>query len=127
MAFLLLTLLIAGIIVGVVVLKRRVEKEISSQGNMRHQHRKDDTAFSRATEGEKGAEVHTSDVDYDDICIDGRAVLYQGLDVGTQDYVSVYTQLRGGTYQELDSRGREEEHHYQRTNKREGHGRSDLL
>ena len=61
-----------------------------------------------------GAIVNTFDVVYDDICIDGRAVLYQGLDVGTQDYVSVYTQLRGGTYQELDPRRREEEHHYQK-------------
>ena len=61
-----------------------------------------------------GAIVNTFDIVYDDVCIDGRAVLYQGLDVGTQDYVSMYTQLRGGTYQELDPRGREEEHHYQK-------------
>ena len=42
-----------------------------------------------------------------------RAVLYQGLDVGTLNYVSEYTELKGGTYQELDLKGREEEHHYQ--------------
>ena len=47
-AFLLLTLLIAGIIVGAVVLRRRAEKkEISSQGDVRHQQKRGDTAFSR--------------------------------------------------------------------------------
>ena len=66
-----------------------------------------------AAEEEKGTEVHIYDVVDDDISIDGRAVLYQGLDVGTQDYASMYTQLRWGIYQELDFRGREKEHHYQ--------------
>ena len=50
--------------------------------------------------------------------------MYQGLDVGTLDYASVYTQLRGETYQELDPRGREEEHQYQRAKKRDGHYRN---
>ena len=66
----------------------------------------------------------------DDALIDGRAVLYQGLDVGTLDYVSEYTELRGGTYQELDLKSREEEHHYQMTyTNRESkeYERSDLL
>ena len=63
---------------------------------------------------EEGAEEHIYDV-VGDTTINGREVLYQGLDVGTQDYVSMYTQLRGGTYQELDTWGREEEHHYQQT------------
>ena len=59
-AFLLLTLLIAGIIVGMVMLRRRAYKRgMYSQRNMRHQQKRGDTAFSRATEGEKGAEVHT--------------------------------------------------------------------
>ena len=44
---------------------------------------------------------------------EGKETEYQELDVKTQDYVSVYTQLSGGTYQELDFHGREEEHHYQ--------------
>ena len=39
--------------------------------------------------------------------------MYQGLDVSTQDCDRVYTQLGGGTYQELDTQGKEEEHHYQ--------------
>ena len=56
----------------------------------------------------------------DDTFIDGRVVLYQGLDVGTLDYVSEYTELRGGTYQELDLKSREEEHHYQTTHREEG-------
>ena len=66
-----------------------------------------------ATE-EEGAKFHTYNVVGDDTSIDGRAGLYQGLDVGSQDYVSEYTQLKGGTYQELDLKGREEEHLYQR-------------
>ena len=128
MAFLLLTLLIAGSIAGVVLLGRRAYKKgIPPLRNVKHQQKSDNTKCGRATEGEKGAEVHIYDVDYDDTCIDGRAVLYQGLDVGTQDYASVYTQLRREIYQELDPRGREEEHHYQRVSKREGLGRSDLL
>ena len=67
-----------------------------------------------ATE-EEGAKFHTYDVVGDNTSIRGRAELYQGLDVKTQDYVGEYTQLRGGAYQELDLKGREEEHHYQRT------------
>ena len=114
-AFLLFTLLIAGIIVGVVMFRRRAYKRgMPSERNVRHQQKRGDTAFSRATEGQKRTEVHTYDDIYDDICIDRRAVLYQGVGVGTQDYVSVYTQLRGGTYQEWDPRGREEEHYYHR-------------
>ena len=70
------------------MLRRRAYKRgMSSQRDVRHQQKRGDTAFSRATEGEKGAEVHTYDVVNDDICIDGRVVLYQGLDVGTQDYM----------------------------------------
>ena len=60
------------------------------------------------------AEVHTYAVVGVDTSIDGRAVLYQGLDVGTPDHMNVYNELKGGTYQELDLKGREEEHHYQR-------------
>ena len=43
---------------------------------------------------------------------EGKETQYQELDVKAQDYVSVYTQLSGGTYQELDLHSREE-HHYQ--------------
>ena len=128
MAFLLLTLLIAGSIAGVVLLGRRAYKKgIPPLRNVKHQQKSGNTKYARATEGEKGAEVHIYNGDYDDICIEGRAVLYQELDVGTQDYASVYTQLRWETYQELDPRCRDEERHYQRVNKREGLGRSDLL
>ena len=51
----------------------------------------------------------------DDTSNDKGAVLYQGL-----GYVSMYTKLRGGTYQELDLKGREEEHHYQTTHREKG-------
>ena len=73
------------------------------------------TKSSKAAKEEESTEVHTSDVG-DDISIDGRVGLYQGLHKGNLDYVSENTKLRGRTYQELDLNGREEEHHYQRTN-----------
>ena len=130
-AFLLLTLLIAGIIVGAVLLGRKAhKKETSPQRRVQHQQNSSITKCGRATEEQKGKEVHIYNVVSDDVPIDGRAVLYQGLDVGTLDYGGEYTELRRGTYQELDRKGREEEHHYQRTytnREREGYGRSDLL
>ena len=132
-AFLLLTLLIAGIIVGVVLLGRKTHKkefEMPTQERVKHQQNSSITKFGRVTEEQKGKEVHIYDVVSDDAPTDGRAVLYQGLDVKTLNYASEYTELRGGTYQELDLKGREEEHHYQRTHtnrEREGCGRSDLL
>ena len=130
-AFLLLTLLIVGIIVGAVLLGRKAhKKETPPQRRVKHQQNSSITKFGRGTEEQKGKEVHIYDVVSDNAPTEGRAVLYQGLDVGTQDYVSDYTELRGGTYQELDLKGREEEHHYQRTHtnrEREECGRSDLL
>ncbi len=96
--FLLLTMLIAGIIVGVVLLGRKAhKKETPTQKRAKHQQNSSITKFGRVTEEQKGKEVHIYDVVRDDAPTDGRAVLYQGLDVGTQDYVSDYTELRGGT------------------------------
>ena len=106
----LLTLLglTAGVTTGVVLGRRRTKRKRKAQKERgKSQERSNSIKVG-------GTIVNTFDTDYDDICIDGRAVLYQGLDVGTQDYASVYTQLRGGTYQELDPRSREEEHHYQK-------------
>ena len=118
-ASVLLTLLglTAGISIGV-ALRRKVQqrKREMPQSQRAPQERLDST---NATE-----EDNTKNYTYynvgDDTSIDGRAGLYQGLDVGTLDYVSMYTQLKGGTYQELDLKGREEEHHYQRTHREEG-------
>ena len=115
MAFLLLTLLIAGIIVGAVLLGRKEHKKRILSQNVPQQ-KGSITRSSKATEEQKGTEVHIYDDVGDDISIDGKVVLYQGLDVGTLDYVSEYTELRGRTYQELDLKRREEEHHYQRAN-----------
>ena len=130
-AFLLLTLLIAAIIVGVVLLGRKAhKKETTPQRRVQHQQNSSIIKCGRSTEEQKGKEVHIYDAVSNDAPIDGRAELYQGLDVGTLDYVGEYTELRGGTYQELDLKSREEEHHYQRTHtnkEREGYGRSDLL
>ena len=117
MAFLLLTLLIAGIIVGVVLLGRkahRKEFEMPTQERVKHQQNSSITKFGSGTEEQKGKEVHIYDVVSDDAPTEGRAVLYQGLDVKTLNYAREYTELRGGTYQELDLKGREEEHLYQR-------------
>ena len=122
-AILLLMLLIAGIIVGAVLLGRAKRKVTLSQSNMI-------PPKSGRTEIHRAAEVHIYDDVGDDTSIDGSAVLYQGLDVGTLDYVSMYTELRGGTYQELDLKGREKEHHYQRTHtyrERKECGRRDQL
>ena len=122
-AFLLLMLLIAGIIVGAVLLRRAKRKVTISQSNMT-------PPKSGRTEFHRAAEVHIYDEVGDDTSIDGRVVLYQGLDVGTLDYVSMYTELRGETYQELDLKDREKEHHYQRTHtyrERKECGRRDQL
>ena len=115
MVLILLTLLglTAGITTGVVLRRRALKKEDFPQVNAQTQERSGIIELGGATVKEEGTEVHSYDVVGDDTSIDGRAELYQGLDVGTQDYVSMYTQLRGGTYQELDLKGREEEHHYQ--------------
>ena len=115
----------AGVVTGVVLRRRALKKEKSSEINAQTQGRSGIIELGRETVEEDSIEVHiydvvgddTSideryDVVGDDISIDGRARLYQGLDVGTQDYVSMYTQLRGRTHQELDLKGREE-HHYQ--------------
>ena len=64
-------------------------------------------------EEEEGTKDHTYDVVDEESTTVGREAVYQSLDVSTQDYVSVYNQLGGGTYQELDTQGKEEEHHYQ--------------
>ena len=106
----LLTLLglTAGVTTGVVLVRRAHKKGMSQQSS-------GNAGIDRAAAEEEGAEDHTYDAVDDDTSINGREVLYQGLDVGTQDYVSMYTQLRGGTYQELDTWGREE-HHYQQAN-----------
>ena len=120
MVLVLLTLLglTVGITTGVMLRRRAVKKEKFPDTNAQTQERRDQERsgiieLGGATAKEEGKEVHIYDVVGDDTSIDGRAVLYQGLDVGTQDYVSMYTELRGGTYQELDLKGREEEHHYQ--------------
>ena len=118
MAFLLLTLLIAGIIVGAVLLGRKAHKKRMLSQRNAPQQKGSITRSSKAEKEDEGTEVHTYDVVGDDISIDGRVAMYQelntrNLDVGTLDYVSEYAKLRGKTYQELDLKGREEEHHYQ--------------
>ena len=112
-AFLLLTLLIAGIIVGALLLGRKAhKKKMLSQRNAPQQ-KGSITKSSKVAKEEESTEVHTYDVVGDDTSIDGRAVLYKELNTGTLDYVGEYTELRGGTYRELDLKGREEEHLYQ--------------
>ena len=112
MLLVLLTLLVftAAIATGVALRRRALKKRKHPEGNGETQERSGIIELGGATVEEESTEVHT----YDVVSHDGRAVLYQGLNVGTLDYVSEYTELRGGTYQELDLKGREEEHHYQR-------------
>ena len=115
-AFLLLTLLIAEIIVGAALLKRKAHKERMLSQRNAPQQKGSITKSSKAAKEDESTEVHTSNVVGDDTSIDGRVAMYQELHKGNLDYVSEYTKLRGRTYQELDLKGREEEHHYQRTN-----------
>ena len=116
MAFLFLTLLIAGIIVGAVLLVRRAHrKRMLSQRNAPQQ-KGSITRSSKAAKEDEGTEIHTYDVVGNNASTDGRAVLYQELNTGNLNYVSEYAELRGRTYQELDLKSREEEHHYQRAN-----------
>ena len=117
----------AGVTTGVVLTRRALTKKKHPERNGETQERSGIMELGGATEEE---EVYTYAVVGVDTSIDGRAVLYQGLDVGTPDYVNVYNELKGGTYQELDLKGREKEHHYQRphTNReREGYGRRVYL
>ena len=113
----LLTLLglTAGVSIGVVLVRRAQKKQMSSQRKGEFQRSSGNAGIGRAAAEEEGTEDHIYDV-VADTSINGREVLYQGSVVGTQDCVSMYTQLRGGTYQELETWSREEEHHYQRTN-----------
>ena len=88
--------------------------KLRRKGESRDKERMSSTIeVGRATEEEEGTKDHTYDVVDEESSTEKKAALYQELDVGTQDYVSVYTQLGGGTYQELDPRGKKEEHHYQ--------------
>ena len=114
-AFSLLSLLTltAGVI-SMAVLRRRAQRR-----NDRTPERKDEsqemnsaTEVGGTTEQEEGTKVHTYSFVFEGSSTEGRSAMYQGLDVGTQDYVRVYTQLGGGTYQELDPQGRKVEHHY---------------
>ena len=116
MLLVLLTLLgfTAAIATGVALTRRALKKKKHPEGNGETQERSGIIELGGATVEEEGTEVHTYDVVSHDTSIDRRVVLYQGLDVGTLDYAREYTELRGGTYQELGLKGREEEHHYQR-------------
>ena len=116
MLLVLLTLLVftAAIAPGVVLRRRALKKRKHTEGNGETQEGSGIIELGGATVEEEGTEVQTYDVVSHGTSLDKRAVLYQGLNVGTLDYVSEYTELRGGTYQELDLKDREEEHYYQR-------------
>ena len=116
MLLVLLTLLVftAGIATGVALRRRALKKRKHPERNGKTQERSGIMELGGATVEEKGTEVHSYDLVSHDTSIDGRAVLYQGLDVRILDYVGEYTELRGGTYQELDLKSREEEHLNQR-------------
>ena len=107
---LMLLSLTAGVAIGVVLGRRAWERK----GDSPDRKVESKGVSSTTTEEEEGPKDHTYDVVDEECSTVGRAVVYQGLDVGTQVCDSVYTQLGKGTYQELDLQGKEEEHHYQR-------------
>ena len=109
--FVLLTLfsLTVGVAIGVMLGRRAWERKGDSPDR-----KVESKGVSSTTEEEEGTKDHTYDVVDEECSIVGRVVVYQGLDVGSQVCDSVYTQLGGGTYQELDLQGKEVEHHYQR-------------
>ena len=72
----------------------------------------------RQTAEEENTNDYTYEYVNDESSPHRRVAVYQELVARTQDYLSVYNQLSGETYQELDSQGREHEHHYQRANQR---------
>ena len=120
--------LTAGIIIGVVLGRQTQTRNKMVHKRQRESQEKSGTTneMEGATEDE-GAKFHTYDVVGDDTSTAGRAALYQGLDVKTLDYASEYTELRGRTYQELDLKGREEEHHYQRTHTKKEREQSTVV
>ena len=119
---LLLLLLITGITTGVVIWRRaRGRQGKAAEKNTEHQKKNVMPVQTPEVAGELTQEIDdTKDYTYEYV-IEAhstveRGALYQGLNVETQDYVSVYEQLRGKTYQELDCQGKEEEHQYQKAN-----------
>ena len=111
---------LTAVVFIVVVMGRKVQKWKAelAQRSVESPERSGTIELGQAA-GQKG----TKEKAYEYACVKssatGRQALYQELDVRTQDYVSVYDQLRGEreeTYQELDSRSSEEEHHYQSVN-----------
>ena len=99
----LLTLLglTAGVAAGVVLTRRELKKRKHPEGNGETQERSGIVELGGATEEE---EVHTYAVVGIHTSIDWRAVVYQGLDVGSPDYVNVYNELKGGPTRSLTSR-----------------------
>ena len=89
-AFLFLTLLIAGIIVGAVLLGRKAHKKRMLSQRNAPQQKSSITKSSKAAKEDEGTEVHTYDVVGDDTSIDGRVTMYQELNTGNLDYVSEY-------------------------------------
>ena len=123
--FILLTLLtFTSWVITVVVLRRRAweTKRNLPHGNGEPIDRNGTIEKGRATE-EEGTLYHIYDTMDDESSIDGREAVYEELDVGTQDYMSVYAELRKEIYQEVDPQGMEKEHNYQKLNMEgEGHG-----
>ena len=96
MALVLLTLLglTAGVAAGVVLTRRALKKRKHPEGNGETQERSGIVELGGATEEE---EVHTYAVVGIHTSIDGRVVLYQGLDVGSRDWTGAGPQgQRGG-------------------------------
>ena len=120
---LLLVLLIAGVVIGMVIWRRVCRTQALGKASKKTAEQQNENMAVQTPEvaGESIEEKDcTNDHTYDYVIkagsTIGRGPLYQELNVETQDYVSVYEQLRRGTYQELDCQGREAEHQYQKVN-----------
>lgn len=119
-AIVLIVLSLTAVIIIVVVLGRRALKRRAEHTERRGISLEKNSPIKETEDGKEKT--------YDVVVCDRSSAkeaeaLYQEL-VGPQQYASVYAQLRGGTYQELDPHSREEEHQYQSAYRgKEGHGR----
>lgn len=119
-----LVVFIVGVAFGVAIRRKEQGRNRGAAQRMGISQQSRAIGTTQEVEATEEEEENTKDRPNDSVHVESsnerREALYQGLDVGTQDYESMYTQLRGGTDQELDPRGREEEHHDQRVKQGEG-------
>lgn len=102
-----LIFLIIGVITGVLAKWIHLRKETLPQRNGNPPNKSqnvDPTEAEGATEEEEDTKNHV----YAFVCVESsnerQGAAYQGLDIGDQDYVGMYAQLRREVYEELSTR-----------------------